>query len=50
MISTTQKTMKAVVLKDPHQVVIEDRPFPIVQDPTDAIIKVHQSGLCGESL
>ena len=39
--------MKAVVLKGPFEVAIEERPVPRVKSPTDAILKVLQSGLCG---
>jgi threonine dehydrogenase-like Zn-dependent dehydrogenase len=35
-------TMKAVVFKGPHNVVIEDRPVPRIQDPTDIIVKVDK--------
>jgi len=34
--------MKAVVFKGPHKVVIEDRPLPRIQDPTDIIVKVDK--------
>jgi len=42
------ETMKAVVLKGPFDVVIEERPVPRIKAPTDAVIKVLQSGLCGQ--
>jgi hypothetical protein len=35
-------TMKAVVFKGPGKVVIEDRPVPKIQDPTDIIVKVEK--------
>jgi threonine dehydrogenase-like Zn-dependent dehydrogenase len=35
-------TMKAVVFKGPHKVVIEDRPLPKIQDPTDIVVKVDK--------
>ena len=35
-------TMKAVVFKGPHKVVIEDRPIPKIQDQTDMIVKVDK--------
>jgi threonine dehydrogenase-like Zn-dependent dehydrogenase len=43
-------TMKAVVFKGPHKVVVEDRPIPKVQDPKDIIIKVDKTALCGSEL
>ena len=43
----TKNTMKAVVFKGTLKVVIEDRPVPKIIDPTDIIIKVRYSALCG---
>jgi D-arabinose 1-dehydrogenase-like Zn-dependent alcohol dehydrogenase len=40
-------TMKAVVFKGPHKIVVEDRPIPTIVDPTDVIIKVSYTALCG---
>ncbi len=40
-------SMKAVVIKEPYKVVVEDRPIPECQNPTDAVVKVSASGLCG---
>lgn len=40
-------TMKAVVFKGTLKVEIEDRPIPKIIDPTDVIIKVKYSALCG---
>lgn len=37
--------MKAVIFKGPHKVVIEDRPIPKIQDPTDIIVKVEKVGV-----
>lgn len=39
--------MKAVVFKGPKKVVLEDRPIPKIQDPTDIIVKVEYTALCG---
>lgn len=33
-------TMRAVVFKGPGKVVLEERPIPTVQAPTDIIVKV----------
>lgn len=38
----TKDTMKAVVFKGPHKVVIEDRPIPKIKDQTDIIVKVDK--------
>ena len=42
--------MRAVVFKGTEQVAIEDRPVPKIKDPTDIIIKVHYTALCGSEL
>jgi threonine dehydrogenase-like Zn-dependent dehydrogenase len=43
-------TMRAVVLKEPYKLVVEDVPVPTIVDETDLIMKVHMAGLCGERL
>ncbi|KAH8722514.1 chaperonin 10-like protein [Phaeosphaeriaceae sp. PMI808] len=43
-------TMRAVVFKGPGKVVIENRPLPKVQDPTDIVVKVDKTALCGSEL
>jgi threonine dehydrogenase-like Zn-dependent dehydrogenase len=43
-------TMKAVVFKGPYKVAIEDRPIPKLKDPTDIIVKVEYTALCGSEL
>jgi len=43
-------TMKAVVFKGTKKVALEDRPIPKIQDPTDIIIKVDYTALCGRYL
>lgn len=39
--------MKSVVFKGVKQVALEDRPKPVIQDPTDIIVKVKYTALCG---
>lgn len=43
-------TMRAVVFKGNYKVAVEDRPVPKLQYPTDAILKVKYSALCGSDL
>jgi threonine dehydrogenase-like Zn-dependent dehydrogenase len=43
----SESTMKAVVFHGKLDVRIEDRPLPKIVDPTDMIIKVRFSALCG---
>ncbi|CAI6333190.1 unnamed protein product [Periconia digitata] len=45
-----QDMMKAVVFKGPYKVAIEDRPIPKIQAPTDIIVKVDKTALCGSEL
>lgn len=40
-------TMQAVTFKGKLQVSVEQRPRPSIQDPTDVILKVHYTALCG---
>ena len=42
--------MKAVVYKEPYTVAVEDVDDPQIQDPTDAIIKITTSAICGSDL
>lgn len=42
--------MRAVVFKGPGKVALEDRPIPKIRDPTDIIVKVEYSALCGSEL
>ncbi|KAL4982680.1 chaperonin 10-like protein [Aspergillus falconensis] len=42
--------MQAVVFKGPLRVALEERPIPTIQDPTDVIVKVRYTALCGSEL
>ena len=42
--------MRAVVFKEPHVVAVEDRPIPQIEEPTDVIVKVIYTALCGSEL
>ncbi|KAL9135039.1 MAG: hypothetical protein Q9175_003778 [Cornicularia normoerica] len=43
-------TMKAVVFKKPHVVAIEFRPIPKIKEPTDVVVRVIYTALCGSEL
>ncbi|KAH8929779.1 alcohol dehydrogenase [Atractiella rhizophila] len=43
-------TMKALVVKGPFKVAVEDRDIPVPQSPGDVIVKVTTSALCGSDL
>lgn len=47
MATLEKKTMKAVILKEPFKVVVEEVPVPTIEREDEAIIEVYQSGLCG---
>jgi D-arabinose 1-dehydrogenase-like Zn-dependent alcohol dehydrogenase len=40
-------TMNAVVFKEKLKVELEQRPIPQIQEPTDVIVKVRYTALCG---
>ncbi|PKY00232.1 threonine dehydrogenase [Aspergillus campestris IBT 28561] len=42
--------MQAVVFKGPLEVALEQRPIPQIQEPTDVIVKVRYTALCGSEL
>jgi hypothetical protein len=46
-VKMSKDTMKAVVFHGKLDVRIEDRPVPKIIDPTDVIVKVRYSALCG---
>lgn len=48
--TTEEQHMKAVTWQGAHDVRVEEVPDPIISEPTDAIIEVTSSGLCGSDL
>jgi len=42
--------MKALVYQGPGKKALEDRPVPTIKNPTDAIIKVTKTTICGTDL
>ena len=40
-------TMQAVVFQGPLKVTLEQRPVPQIEEPTDVIVKVRYTALCG---
>ena len=45
-----EKLMKAVVYKGKGEVVLEDRPVPVLQDEKDVIVRVTRSTICSSDL
>lgn len=44
------KMMKAVVYKGNGEIVLADRPMPVIKEETDAIIRVTRSSICSSDL
>jgi alcohol dehydrogenase len=42
--------MKAFVYRGPGQRAVEDRPKPTIQAPSDAILKIAKTTICGTDL
>ncbi len=42
--------MRAAVLRAPHQVEVQEIPVPTIQDPTDVLVKVEKTAICGTDL
>jgi alcohol dehydrogenase len=47
---TTAETMKALVYRGPGKKALEDRPKPDISAPTDAIVKITKTAICGTDL
>ena len=43
-------TMKAVVYRGANRVEVEDRPVPTLIEPTDAIVRLTRTTICGTDL
>ncbi len=42
--------MKALVYQGPGKKALEDRPIPVIKAPTDAVVKISQTTICGTDL
>lgn len=42
--------MKALCVQSPNQMVIEERPMPVIQSPDEVLIKVKAGGICGSDV
>ena len=42
--------MKAVVVKEPHKIEIEERKIPVIKTPDEVLIKVKAGGICGSDV
>jgi threonine dehydrogenase-like Zn-dependent dehydrogenase len=50
LLKTTPMTMKALVYQGPGKKAVEERPVPDIQAPTDAIVKIARTTICGTDL
>lgn len=48
--TTLNATMRGAMLTGPYQVHIQDFPVPVMNTPTDAIVRITTSALCGSDL
>ena len=48
--STSSTTIKALVYHGPGKCAWEDKPHPVLQEPSDAIVRVTTSTICGTDL
>jgi L-gulonate 5-dehydrogenase len=42
--------MKALCVQSPNNIVIEERPMPVIKSPTEVLIKVKAGGICGSDV
>lgn len=42
--------MRAVIMHGPRDVRVEDRPDPTIVEPTDAVIRLAATWVCGSDL
>jgi 2-desacetyl-2-hydroxyethyl bacteriochlorophyllide A dehydrogenase len=42
--------MKALCVQSPNQLVIEERPMPVLSSPTDVLLKIKAGGICGSDV
>jgi alcohol dehydrogenase len=47
---SNRHTMKALVYHGPHHLALEDHPKPTIQQPTDAIVRITTTTICGTDL
>jgi 2-desacetyl-2-hydroxyethyl bacteriochlorophyllide A dehydrogenase len=42
--------IKALCVQSPNNMVIEERPMPLIQSPTDVLMKIKAGGICGSDV
>jgi threonine dehydrogenase-like Zn-dependent dehydrogenase len=46
----SRPTMRAAIIDAPGEISVEDRPYPVVVEPTDAVVRVVLTCVCGGDL
>jgi alcohol dehydrogenase len=46
----TKATMKSLIYAGPNQIAVQERPIPAIASPTDAIVKMLHTTICGSDL
>lgn len=46
----SDRTMRAAIIEAPGAIKIEDRPYPVLVEPTDAVVRVVLTCVCGGDL
>jgi threonine dehydrogenase-like Zn-dependent dehydrogenase len=44
------RTMRAAIIEGPGQITVGDRPYPVIVEPTDAVVRVVLTCVCGGDL
>ena len=42
--------MKAAIFRGPRDIVVGERPDPVIEEPSDAIVRVTLASVCGSDL
>jgi threonine dehydrogenase-like Zn-dependent dehydrogenase len=45
-----ERTMRAAIIEAPGSIKVGDRPYPVVIEPTDAVVRVVLTCVCGGDL
>jgi threonine dehydrogenase-like Zn-dependent dehydrogenase len=46
----SDRTMRAAIIEAPGEIAVGDRPYPVVTEPTDAVVRVVLTCVCGGDL
>jgi threonine dehydrogenase-like Zn-dependent dehydrogenase len=46
----SRRTMRAVIIEAPGVIKVEDRAYPVAVEPTDAVVRIVLTCVCGGDL